>query len=229
MTLTATADHSRDADDDRALASRVASGDRQAFEGLMRRYNRRLYRLARATLRDGTEAEDALQEAYLAAYHSIGKYRGEAALSTWLSRLVMNECLGRLRRARRRDNIVPIRPMNAVEEEGLAAMDAEKQAPDEAMLRAELRALIERRLDQLPQGFRVVFVMRSVEEMSVEETAQCLGIPEATVRSRHFRARSLLREALAQDIDLAERDVFSFGGAHCDRIVGAVLRRLDGA
>jgi RNA polymerase sigma-70 factor (ECF subfamily) len=226
MTQTATADHSGDADGDRALASRVANGDRQAFEGLMRRYNRRLYRLARATLRDDTEAEDALQEAYLAAYHAIGHYRGEAALSTWLSRLVMNECLGRLRRARRRDNIVPIRHMDAVQAEGLAAMDAEMQGPDAALMRTEMRALIERQLDQLPAGFRVVFVLRSVEELSVEETAQCLGIPEATVRSRHFRARSLLREALAQDMDLAERDVFSFGGAHCDRIVGTVLRRL---
>jgi RNA polymerase sigma-70 factor (ECF subfamily) len=214
------------ADDDRDMASRVASGDRPAFELLMRRYNRRLYRLARATLRDDAEAEDAVQEAYLSAFHSIGSYRGEAALSTWLSRLVMNECLGRLRRARRRDNIVPIRYGDAVEAQKPESMDTEKHAPDEALRRAEVRALIERRLDALPEDFRVVFVLRSVEELSVEETAQCLGIPEATVRSRHFRARSLLREALAQDFDVAERDVFSFGGAHCDRIVAAVLGRL---
>jgi RNA polymerase sigma-70 factor (ECF subfamily) len=227
MTLTATAQHANDADDDRALASRVAAGDRQAFERLMRRHNRRLYRLARATLRDGTEAEDALQEAYLAAYRSIGSYRGEAALSTWLSRLVINECLGRLRREKRRDNIVPMRSSDALEAEEFVPMDdAGKHAPDEAVMRTEMRSLIERRLDQLPEEFRVVFVLRSVEELSVEETAQCLGIPEATVRSRHFRARSLLREALAQDIDLAERDVFAFGGAHCDRIVSQVLHSL---
>lgn len=226
MTLTATAQRTDDAEDDRTLASRVAAGDRRAFERLMRRHNRRLYRLARATLRDGTDAEDALQEAYLAAYRSIGSYRGEAALSTWLSRLVINECLGRLRREKRRDNIVPIRSSDAPEAEEFVPMDAGKHAPDEAMMRTEMRALIERRLDQLPEEFRVVFVLRSVEEMSVEETAQCLGIPEATVRSRHFRARSLLREALAQDIDLAERDVFAFGGAHCDRIVSRVLQSL---
>jgi RNA polymerase sigma-70 factor (ECF subfamily) len=226
MTLTATAQRTDDAEDDRTLASRVAAGDRRAFERLMRRHNRRLYRLARATLRDGTEAEDALQEAYLAAYRSIGSYRGEAALSTWLSRLVINECLGRLRREKRRDNIVPIRSSDAPEAEEFVPMEAGKHAPDEAMMRTEMRALIERRLDQLPEEFRVVFVLRSVEEMSVEETAQCLGIHEATVRSRHFRARSLLREALAQDIDLAERDVFAFGGAHCDRIVSQVLQGL---
>jgi RNA polymerase sigma-70 factor (ECF subfamily) len=226
MTMTAAVPRTNDGDDDRTLAARVASGDRQAFERLMRRHNRRLYRLARATLRDGAEAEDALQEAYLAAYRSIGSYRGDAAPATWLSRLVINECLGRLRRQKRRDNIVPIRGSEALEAEEFVAMDATRPSPDEAAMRAEVRALIERRLDQLPEEFRVVFVLRSVEELSVEEAAQCLGIPEATVRSRHFRARSLLREALAQDIDLAERDVFSFGGAHCDRIVGQVLRRL---
>jgi len=226
MTGTATAGWPSNEGEDRDLASRVASGDRQAFEGLMRLHNRRLYRLARATLRDDAEAEDALQEAYLAAYHSIGRYRGDAALSTWLSRLVLNECLARLRRARRRDNIVPIRYGDAVETQGLDAMDDDKHSPDEALGRSEVRALIERRLDQLPEDFRIVFVLRSVEELSVEETARCLDIPEATVRSRHFRARSLLRESLAQDFDLAERDVFSFGGAHCDRIVAAVLSRL---
>ncbi len=89
-----------------------------------------------------------------------------------------------------------------------------------------MRALLERKLDGLPESFRVVFVLRSVEELSVEETAAWLGIPEATVRSRHFRAKSLLREALAKEIDLAERDLFEFGGAHCDRVVAAVMRRL---
>jgi RNA polymerase sigma-70 factor (ECF subfamily) len=96
-------------------------------------------------------------------------------------------------------------------------------------MRSQLRVLLERKLDALPEVFRVVFVMRCVEELSVEETAQCLGIPEATVRTRHFRARSLLRESLAQELDLAERDVFSFDGARCDRIVAGVLERLDGA
>jgi RNA polymerase sigma-70 factor (ECF subfamily) len=100
-------------------------------------------------------------------------------------------------------------------------------SPDDALMRTQLRRLIERKLDALPESFRVVFVMRCVEELSVEETAQCLGIPEATVRTRHFRARSLLRESLARDLDLAERDVFSFDGARCDRIVATVLARLD--
>jgi RNA polymerase sigma-70 factor (ECF subfamily) len=227
MTSTARLEAARDADDDLALARRVAGGDRLAFELMMRRHNRRLYRLARATLRDDAEAEDALQEAYLAAYRHIDRFRGEAALSTWLSRLVLNECLARLRRNKRRDNILPMRHDEALDDEEVLAMDAPRApSPADVLVSGEIRALIERRLDELPEPFRLVFVMRSVEELSVEETAQCLGIPEATVRTRHFRARSLLRQALAQDIDLAERDVFSFGGEHCDRIVSAVLQRL---
>lgn len=212
--------------DDCSLAQQVAAGDRAAFEHLMRRYNRRLYRLARATLRDDAEAEDALQEAYLTAYRSIGQFRGDAALATWLSRLVLNECLGRLRRSARRQNVIPmVGAHHEIDIDAMVKHDAE--TPDQAAVRTEMRQLLERKIDELPETFRMVFVLRSVEEMSVEEAAQCLGIPEATVRSRHFRAKSLLREALAQEIDLAERDVFEFGGAHCDRIVAAVMTRVD--
>lgn len=216
------------APDDKALAQRIADGDNGAFEQLMRRHNRRLYRVARAALRDEADAEDALQEAYIAAYRAMGRFRGDASLATWLSRLVLNECLGRLRRDRRRDNIVPMHGSDVLdaEEPDAMVMQTPSDSLDDTLIRAEMRALIERRLDELPEDFRLVFVLRSVEELSVEETALCLDIPEATVRTRHFRARSLLRTALAQDIDVAERDVFSFGGARCDRIVSAVERKL---
>ncbi|HEX2542459.1 MAG TPA: RNA polymerase sigma factor [Caldimonas sp.] len=211
--------------DDAALARRIVAGDRSAFEQLMRRYNRRLYRLARATLRDDAEAEDALQDAYLSAFSKMAQFRGEAALSTWLSRLVLNECLGRLRRSARRDNVVHIVVPDADEE--LDTMGtSQTETPDRAAMRAEVRCLLERKLDELPQDFRAVFVLRCVEELSVEETAAVLGVPETTVRTRHFRARGLLRESLAQEIDLAERDLFEFGGLRCDRIVDQVMRRL---
>jgi RNA polymerase sigma-70 factor (ECF subfamily) len=213
--------------DDAALAARVRAGDAAAFELVMRRHNRRLYRVARAMLRDAAEAEDALQDAYLAAFQAIGRFRGEASLATWLSRVVVNQCLGRLRRQARRDNIVPMVSMDGAEDQEHFAMPSDaSETPDQAFVRSELREVLERKLDELPEAFRVVFVLRCVEELSVEETAQCLAIPEATVRTRHFRARSMLREALAQEIDGAERELFSFGGAHCDRIVAAVLRRL---
>jgi RNA polymerase sigma-70 factor (ECF subfamily) len=202
----------------------IQTGDRAAFEQLMRQYNRRLYRLARAALRDDAEAEDALQDAYIAAYRSLDRFRGDSTLSTWLSRLVLNECFGRLRRGARRQKVIPMvsptQEMDAVAEE-------ESELPDQVLARAQMRTLLERKLDTLPEAFRLVFVLRSVEELSVEETAQTLGIPEATVRSRYFRAKGLLREALAKEIDLAERDVFEFGGQHCDRVVASVLARLE--
>ncbi len=202
----------------------IKSNDRAGFEQLMRQYNRRLFRLARAVLRDDTEAEDALQDAYLAAYRSIDRFRGDSALSTWLSRLVLNECFGRLRRGARRQKVIP---MVSPTQEMDTVAEPDSERPDRVLARAQMRALLERKLDDLPETFRLVFVLRSVEEMSVEETAQTLGIPEATVRSRYFRAKGLLREALAQEIDLAERDIFEFGGAHCDRIVARVLARLE--
>lgn len=215
------------ASDELKLARRVAAGDRAAFELLMRKYNRRLYRLARATLGNDAEAEDALQEAYLLAYGRIGQFRGDAALLTWLSRLVLNECFGRLRKEARRQNVIPMVNANTLADADIDAMTAnQSDPPDKAAARAEMRALIERKLDELPEVFRTVFVLRSVEELSIEETAQCLRIPEATVRSRHFRAKSMLRESLAQAIDVAERDVFEFGGAHCNRVVANVLARL---
>ena len=215
--------------DDATLAGRVLAGERGAFEMLMRRYNRRLYRVARSMLRNDAEAEDALQDAYLAAYQSLGNFRGEASLATWLSRVVVNQCLGRMRRQARRDNIVPMVSLGGPDEQEHAAMPSdESETPDRALVRAEQRAVLERKLDELPEAFRTVFVLRCVEELSVEETARCLNIPEATVRTRHFRARGMLRESLAQDIDIAERDVFSFDGERCDRIVAGVLGRVEG-
>jgi RNA polymerase sigma-70 factor (ECF subfamily) len=206
---------------DSELAARVASGDGAAFELLMRRHNRRLYRIARSVLRDDADAEDALQESYLAAYRAIGAFRGESSLATWLSRLVLNRCLARYRRQQRRDNIVAIVPQG--DDDG---GEAHTETPDRSLVRVQLRSLLQRRLDELPEAFRTVFVLRCVEELSVEETAELLAIPEATVRSRHFRARSLLREALAQDVDVAEQALMGFGGERCDRIVAEVLARM---
>jgi RNA polymerase sigma-70 factor (ECF subfamily) len=209
--------------DDMALARRVAAGDRSAFDALMRINNRRLYRLARATMRNDAEAEEALQEAYIAAYRGMAGFRGESTLATWLSRMVLNECLGRLRKGARRQNVIPM--VTSDEMDSIHAN--EEEVPDKVLVRSEMRALIERKLGELPEDFRLVFVLRSVEELSVEETADSLGIEQATVRSRHFRARSLLRESLAREIDVAERDLFDFGGARCDRTVSAVNARLD--
>jgi len=212
--------------DEQSLVRRVAGGDRGAFELLMRRYNRRLYRVARACLRDATEAEDAVQDAYLHGYRSMSGFRGECALSTWLSRLVLNECLARRRRSSRRENVVPmISSESHMTSVGEVVDDA--AVPEAAYGRAQMRLLLERKVSELPEIFRLVFVLRSVEEISVEETSLLLGVAEETVRSRHFRAKGLLRESLAKDVDLAEQDLFEFAGSKCDGVIAKVLARLQ--
>jgi RNA polymerase sigma-70 factor (ECF subfamily) len=197
------------------------------FEQLMRRHNRMCFRTARAILRDDAEAEDALQEAYLRAYRSIGRFRGEAKLSTWLVRIVANEALARLRKQLRRAEIVPIRG-GSNEEHDLVEETcmSEQERPDDAVERRDMRRLLEAKIDGLPEAYRVVFVLRALEELSVEETAAALGIPESTVRTRFFRARSQLREALSQEIDLAFDEAFAFAGERCDRIVARVMAKL---
>jgi RNA polymerase sigma-70 factor (ECF subfamily) len=212
-------------DDELAMARRVANGDRIAFELLMRRYNRRLYRLARAYLRDDSEAMDALQDAYLSTYKAIGGFRGDSALFTWLSRLVLNECAVRQRRSARRQNIIPlVSSVSAMTEAESVADTAER--PEHTIARTQMRAILEAKLDQLPEALRLVFMLRSVEELSVAETAEALGITQETARVRHFRAKGLLRESLAREVDLAEKDIFEFEAVHCNRIVANVLSRI---
>jgi RNA polymerase sigma-70 factor (ECF subfamily) len=214
------------AEDELTLARRIAHGDRGAFELLMRRYNRRLYRLARASLRDDSEAKDALQEAYLNAYRAIGSFRGDSTLSTWLSRLVLNECGVRQRRSARRRDIIPFISSEASPAETENVVDVAER-PDRAAARTQMRGILESQVGRLPESLRLVFVLRAVEELSVAETAEALGLTEETVRMRHFRAKGLLREALAREIDLAESDLYEFGGLHCDGVVASVLAKLS--
>jgi RNA polymerase sigma-70 factor (ECF subfamily) len=218
-----------DAISDAELARRIAAHDQGAFVLLMRRHNQLLYRTARSILRDDAEAEDALQESYLQAYRAIGQFRGDARLATWLTRIVINEAIARSRKAARRADIMPLQldalpadyPTEATMEPGAT------ESPENGAIRAETRRLLEKSIDALPEVFRTVFVLRALEEMSGEEVAACLDIPEATVRSRFFRARGMLRAALAHDADLALEQAFSFDGARCDRIVAGVLARLE--
>jgi RNA polymerase sigma-70 factor (ECF subfamily) len=211
---------------DPELASRISAGDTLALEALMRRYNRTLFRTARAILRDDAEAEEALQDAYLKVFRSIGQFRGESKLSTWLVRIVANEALMRRRKRMRGAEVVELYPSaNESEPQPEQAMNANEQ-PERVAVRAETRKLLESKIDALPDSFRAVFMLRGIEEFTVEETAEALGIPEATVRTRFFRARALLRESLSQEIDLAHDDAFGFDGSRCDRLVAKVLARV---
>ena len=217
-----------DSADEMELVQRIVRHDRGAFEIVMRRYNAKLFRVARAILKNDADAEDALQEAYLAAFKAMDRFEGTARLSTWLTRIVINQALGRLR-ARKRDEVVV----------GFAARDrlpsempdkfedpAAPESPERATLQAQWRELLEQKIDALPLIFRTVFILREIEDMTVEETAGCLSIPAATVRSRLHRARAQLRESLAVDMDTVAGGIFPFAGARCDRIVAGVLKRL---
>jgi len=212
---------------DPELAQRITAGDQNAFELLMRRHNQMLYRTARSILKDDAEAEDAVQEGYLLAYRAMGRFRGDAKLSTWLVRIVANEAIARFRKRGRSAEVIQLDGDSIAEHDPEDSMgESKSERPEHAAFRAETRRLIEAKLDELPDAFRTVFVLRAIEEFSVEETSAALDIPEATVRTRFFRAKSLLREALSREIDLAHGDAFAFAGARCDRIVANVMARL---
>lgn len=212
---------------DAQLARFARNGSADAFRAIMQRHNRRLFRTVRSVLKDEAEAEDALQEAYLQAFANLAAYRGEAELSTWLVRIALNVAFARLRSRRRATRL------DAAVEAGMglvigfpfhriAAADPESIAG-----RMEVRRLIEGAIDDLPEAFRLVFVLRCVEQLSVEETAAALEIPEETVKTRLHRAKQKLRSALSRQLAGALEGAFPFGGARCERICSAVLRKLD--
>ena len=215
--------------DDQALAALVTTGDEAAVRLLTKRFNQTLYRTARAILRDDAEAEDALQDAYLKAIRAMGTFRADAKLQTWLVRIVANEALQRLRKTRRGAQVIALDGDIETPIEDIMAPDEPVAQPERETQRAEVRRIMERKIDELPDAFRTVFVLRAVEEMTVEEVAASLDIPEATVRTRFFRARALLRESLAREMDLATDDAFAFAGERCDRITAGVVARLEEA
>ena len=209
---------------DAALIAGVRAGDRVATEALVRRYNRVLYRTARAILRDDAEAEDVVQEAYIRALRGLENFRGDSSLGTWLVRIVANEALMRRRRIARHAEVIPI---DSEAQEMLEETVADQHAsPEREAMTAEMRCALESSIDALPDLYRTVFVLRAVEELTVEETAAALDMPEATVRTRFFRARGLLRGSLEKQLDRAMGEAFAFDGERCDRIVAGVLGAL---
>ena len=217
---------------DAALVARVRGGDNLAFELIMRRHNRRLFRLARALVWNDAEAEDVLQESYLRAYARLKDLADGQALAAWLARIVANEALGRRRAAVRVVSLEGHRARGRIgddDEDGMTVasdLASDQPGPERLAVSGELRRLLEVAVEALPPEFRTVFVLREVEGLSTAETAACLAIRPETVKTRLHRARLQLQETLGQDLLAASPSLFAFEGARCDRVVGQVLARL---
>lgn len=198
---------------DEEVVQRVLAGETELFEILMRRYNQRLYRVARGFVRDGAEAEDIAQEAYVSAYHRLTSFRGEALFSTWLTRIAVHEAMARVRKRRRFELIG-----DAVEDEGAS----ESLNPERDVQNLELRQLLQAAVDSLPVSLRPIFVLRELEGLSTKETAAHLGIQPGNVRVRLHRAKTHLQRHVDRRLGQEARRLYLFDGRRCDRLVAAV-------
>jgi RNA polymerase sigma-70 factor, ECF subfamily len=207
---------------DEELIDRVLTGDTALYEIIVRRYNQRLYRVARAILRDDSEAEDVMQDAYVRAYQHLGQFARRAPFSTWLTRIAVHEALARLRKRNRTQQL------NDGEQEGEFVMNLAEPSldPEQTASKAELGHLLEEAFLALPEQFRVVMMLRDVEELSTAQTAEALEISEENVKIRLHRGRAMVRGWLFQRVGVKAKDAFPFMGARCDRVVANVFARL---
>ena len=201
---------------DEELVRRVRAGETALFETLMRRYNQRLFRVARAILRDEAEAEDVMQQAYVNAYAHLGQFAERARFGTWLTRIAVHEASARRRRRGRQIDV----------QESMPALASPAAGPEQRAADQELGRAIEAAMDALPAVYGAVFMLREVEGLSTAETAACLEINEETVKTRLHRARALLRNHITARVGAAARESFQFAGARCDRTVAAVMARI---
>jgi len=205
---------------DDQLVARILGGEKVLYAVLLRRYNQRLFRAVRSIVRNDHDAEDVVQQAYVVAYDKLANFRGEASFGTWLTRIAVNEALGRLRKANKRGAHLEL-----VENESGATMEKAERDPEQETQRREMARVLEKNIDDLPEKLRIVFVMRDVQELNTAEAAECLDLSEEAVRVRLHRARSLMRERLSAVMDCAP-DAFHFAGERCDRIVLGVIQKL---
>jgi RNA polymerase sigma-70 factor, ECF subfamily len=216
-----------DALGDAELAQLACQRNGSAFRTIMQRHNRRLYRMARSVMRNDSEAEDVVQEAYVRAFANLAKFRGDSSLATWLSRIVLNEAFGRIRRRRPSVDLTGIESRPPSQGQIIPFPHSSPQLdPERTMAQREIQLILERAIDELPEAFRTVLVARVIEEMSVEETADLLGLRTETVKTRLHRARSLLKEALEKRVGSVLTDAFPFEGRRCERMTSEVLQRL---
>lgn len=212
---------------DEHLVAQIRAGETATFELIMRRYNRRLFRIARGILRDDGEAEDCVQETYVRAWFALAQFRGPTGFAGWLCRIATNEALMRRRRIARRWTLI-----GSTGDEAAAAARPEEvpsaaPGPAAQLHERQIRQLLEAAIDKLPDGCRDAFVLREVEQMTVAETASCLGIEESAVKTRVHRARKLLQRSLHSELSTVLSGAFEFAGDRCDRLVAGVFRRIN--
>ena len=200
---------------DDAVVARVLAGDRASFEVLMRRHNQRLFRAARAVLRDESEAEDVVQDAWVRAYTHLRQFSGRASFATWLTRIAVHEAYARRRRRARHDSL-----------DHTATLSTSIRSPEDEVGARQVATALEAAIDALPLPYRLAFVLRDLQGLGTTETAACLDVPEATVKTRLHRARGLLRARLDATLDVSSAGVFAFAGRRCDRMVAAVMAKI---
>jgi RNA polymerase sigma-70 factor (ECF subfamily) len=210
---------------DEQVVERVRTGETALFEVLMRRHNARVYRAVRAVLRDEADVEDAMQQAYVNAYLHLDQFAGRAKFSTWLTRIAVNEALGRLRR--RVAAMETAIDQGDGQEDREAKMASGEPTPEHRAFSGELRALLEGAIDALPEGYREVFMLREVEGMTTAEVSEALELGEEAVKTRLHRARGLLRDHLYARTGAAASEAFQFHAVRCDRVVAGVSRRIS--
>lgn len=208
---------------DEELVSRVLAGETEQFAILMRRHNRRTYRVARAVVRDDAEAEDVAQEAYVRAYQHLDQFQGRASFATWLTSIAFHEALARIRRRARQQEIDA---MDESSRDSLPELSVRNGSPEKSASNSEISSLLEDSIDSLPDKYRQIFVLRDVEEMSTADTAACLGISEENVKVRLHRARALMRKQLYVRAGARSSAAFQFMGKRCDRLVNTVMVRI---
>lgn len=204
---------------DEEIVRRVLAGEVELFELLMRRYNRRMYRVVRAILRNDYEAEDVMQEAYVKAYAHLQSFAGRARFSTWLTRIAVHEAFARSRQGRRLELV-------ADADAETRTMSVPLPTPEQTASDRELGGILERAIEELPESYRSVLVLRLVEQLSVEETSEVLDLSEEAVKTRLHRARGVLQQRLSERVGAALPTLFDFGNARCDRVVSNVLQRI---
>jgi RNA polymerase sigma-70 factor (ECF subfamily) len=223
MAIIETVERTRfEASSDEEIVDRVKAGDTALYEIIMRRYNQRLYRVARAILHNDAEAEDVMQDAYVRAYQHLDQFAGRAAFSTWLTRIAVHEASSRLRLRNRNQ------PLEETGQDGEPYMNVIETSPDpeESASRAELSHLLEEAVLGLPEQYRTVIMLRDIEGLSTAETAAALELTEDNVKVRLHRGRAMARGWIFERVGAKAKDAFPFMGTRCDRVVRVVLERL---